>query len=573
MIVCALFIWFGASIINMHWGLSIDSGNTETDSTSSRGKEKLHKVRPQPHKREEDKYHYVQLIDKITEPRDPNGPGENGRPVDTSATDEAKVRQSWNENYFNEIASNMMSVERYLGDYRPRECFNLKVSSHLPATSIIMTFCEESWFTLLRSVHSVMNRSPPEILTELILIDDFSQRDYLKKPLDDYMKRFPKVKIIRLKERHGLVRARMIGAELATSSVLTFLDSHIECTVGWLEPLLQRIMEDRRTVVSSVIDEINSWTFEYIRVQKSLIGSFTWAFAFKWAPVPDYEEKRRSSPASPIRSPTMPGGIFAIDKSFFYEIGAYDPGFDIWGGDNIDLSFRIWMCGGQLEFLPCSRVGHIFRSGLPFSFPQSNVKQTFHHNTLRTVEVWVDEPYKQAFFDNVPDMIGVDPGNLTDRRLLRKKLQCKDFQWYLDNVHPDMPKPDMKYRAKGMLKNRRFPDLCLTRLSERYLELLKCGDILRDQVFLFTWRNTIENDGSCLMVSKDVLLRDQCFPGSAFFEHQRGGSIMETVSKKCLAADEKTRRMSIQECNNKDNQQWTWQEYFKENGDPLMEEL
>lgn len=63
----------------------------------------------------------------------------------------------------------------------------------------------------------------------------------------------------------------------------------------------------------------------------------------------------------------------------------------------------------------------------------------------------MDEPYKQAFFDNVPDMIGVDPGNLTDRRLLRKKLQCKDFQWYLDNVHPDMPKPDMKYRAKGMV--------------------------------------------------------------------------------------------------------------------------
>ena len=47
----------------------------------------------------------------------------------------------------------------------------------------------------------------------------------------------------------------------------------------------------------------------------------------RWYPVPQREVDRRGGDRSlPMRSPTMAGGLFSIDRDYFYEIGAYDSG-------------------------------------------------------------------------------------------------------------------------------------------------------------------------------------------------------------------------------------------------------
>lgn len=58
-------------------------------------------------------------------------------------------------------------------------------------------------------------------------------------------------------------------------------------------------------------------------------------------------KRRKGDRTAPLRTPTMAGGLFSIDKDYFYEIGSYDEGMDIWGGENLEMSFRV---SGRFSF-------------------------------------------------------------------------------------------------------------------------------------------------------------------------------------------------------------------------------
>ncbi len=99
----------------------------------------------------------------------------------------------------------------------------------------------------------------------------------------------------------------------------------------------------------------------------------------------------------------MAGGLFAIHKQRFKELGYYDEGIEIWGGENLELSFKQWLCGptndsgnskDRILIVPCSRVGHVFRTWSPYKTNPDMV----HRNNIRVAQVWMDE-YKHIYYD------------------------------------------------------------------------------------------------------------------------------------------------------------------------------
>eukprot|EP00058_Branchiostoma_floridae_P016629 XP_002602117.1 hypothetical protein BRAFLDRAFT_128843 [Branchiostoma floridae] len=128
---------------------------------------------------------------------------------------------------------------------------------------------------------------------------------------------------MRTVKREGLIRARMLGAAAASGTVLTFLDSHIECNVGWLEPLLDRIRQNRTNVVCPVIDAIDDRTFAYLEAQ-TLRGGMDWKeLKFEWRSIPSFQALGRKDQSWPIIHNTRRVAEVWLDdryKKIFYAL-------------------------------------------------------------------------------------------------------------------------------------------------------------------------------------------------------------------------------------------------------------
>ena len=181
------------------------------------------------------------------------------------------------------------------------------------------------------------------------------------------------------------------------------------------QPVLDPISQDYRTVVCPFIDVIDFETFAYRAQDEGARGAFDWELYYKRLPLLPEDLANPSEPFKWVeswaeighsvyifvndvthfyRSPVMAGGLFAIHQKWFWELGGYDPGLDIWGGEQYELSFKVctwificiivvyeyisellclllqlWQCGGMMLDAPCSRIGHIYRKFAPFPNP------------------------------------------------------------------------------------------------------------------------------------------------------------------------------------------------------------
>ncbi|XP_029614875.1 polypeptide N-acetylgalactosaminyltransferase 18 isoform X2 [Salmo trutta] len=362
---------------------------------------------------------------------------------------------------YNGYLSDRLSLTRPIPDLRPDGCRNMSYPSNLPQVSIIFIFVNEALSVILRSIHTAMNRTPSHLLKEIILVDDNSNNAELKENLQHFLKetnsqRPDFIKLVRHDKQEGLIRSRVSGWRAASAPIVALFDAHVEFNIGWAEPILLRIKEDRTRIISPSFDNIKYDTFEIEEYPLSAQG-FDWELWCRYLNPPKTWWTQHNHTA-PIRSPALIG-CFVVDRKYFEKIGLLDEGMEVYGGENVELGIRVWQCGGSVEVLPCSRIAHIERAHKPYT---QDLTAHVRRNALRVAEVWMDEYKNHVYMAwNVPPQnSGIDIGDLSERKALRNRLQCKSFSWFLANIYSEM-RTYSDTVAYGVLKNALRSDLCL----------------------------------------------------------------------------------------------------------------
>ncbi|CAL4133312.1 unnamed protein product, partial [Meganyctiphanes norvegica] len=255
---------------------------------------------------------------------------------------------------FNSLISSRLSNHRPIPDTRDKRCKDVKYPANLPNATVIVCFYREEPSALLRTVHSVLDRSPANLVHEVILVDDTYNATYHR----DIEKRIAgiseKVKLVQTPKREGLIRARVFGARQAHGQVLVFLDSHVEVNVGWLEPLLEPIAQDPTHVVTPIIDVINPDTFTYT-ASPLVRGGFNWGLHFKWDTIPADYFASKDNLIKPIKSSSFSKKLFPIEIKYLRNISSSWTGMKL-EGSTVTLTYGVWLCTEQLCMGPTIKI-------------------------------------------------------------------------------------------------------------------------------------------------------------------------------------------------------------------------
>ena len=210
---------------------------------------------------------------------------------------------------------------------------------------------------------SVVKHTPEHVR---IVVADNGSTDESVEFLREY---YPTIEIISLRENHGFARGYNLALEQIDAECFVLLNSDVEVTPGWLEPLVATLSNNSQ--VGAVAPKLRSYAsreeFEYAGAAGGYIDILGYPFcrgrilSTVEQDCGQYDDKREIFWAS--------GAAFCCRAELFRRLGGFDADFFA-HMEEIDLCWRMQLAGYKIWVEPRSVVYHLGGGTLPNNSPR-----------------------------------------------------------------------------------------------------------------------------------------------------------------------------------------------------------
>jgi GT2 family glycosyltransferase len=218
---------------------------------------------------------------------------------------------------------------------------------------------------------------------QIIVADNASTDD----SISFLQQHFPAVKIIVNETNEGFAKGYNTALKKVTADYFVLLNSDIEVTPGWIEPIIQ-LMETDTTIAAcqpKILDYKNKTHFEYAGASGGFIDTLGYPFARGRILENIEEDKGQYNNPTPCFWAT--GAAMFVRASVYSKLGGLDEYFFA-HQEEIDLCWRMQLSGHKVYVQPASIVYHVGGGTLP----KGNSKKTYLNFRNNLIMLWKNTP-------------------------------------------------------------------------------------------------------------------------------------------------------------------------------------
>ncbi|ELU05643.1 hypothetical protein CAPTEDRAFT_229009 [Capitella teleta] len=391
---------------------------------------------------------------------------------------------------------------KMLPDFRSSQCRSA-VRKQTTPVSIVIDFYDYQFYDLKTTISAILHNTPPELIAEMLLINDGSSLIYIEEEAERYVKELEGGRLLKNDEQMGSPKARMKAFREAKSSIVVFIDHSVIVNDGWLEPLIAGLMDKPKSIMVPHYDHVHDpVSYELKSTSDNLVSTFSWRMITRMT------ESKLGMSEQYYKSPVLRGNIFAVTQQYFKAIGGYEENLSEFGGENLELSVRSWLCGGPIYVNPCSRVGILNL--------KDPVKIQSHKNLRLITEVWFAS-YKDIAYRTSNVDSSVSSAEKVIIETMKKKLErstCKTIDWYINDIVKDIASPSEKAKFFGLLRCK--TGRCGKVGKDGRVELGQCspdkyGAHSSDMLFEYDSDRKVKVNGKCLSTKSTAYIQaEEC---------------------------------------------------------------